>query len=161
MNKDNNADKFNTLKEIIEELRNINRDAALYLWGNFDEEDFQNRAKKNNGPLDFFSWYLHGEFDYWSLLNDKLKQVEKKVNLNDYETEDIDFTGCDPVIAVALKQNKSILCKTESGVLNIVNYAPNLYIDDLGCFYSSAEPIKKNKNRIPCKRSSQCNAILN
>ena len=68
MNKTNKANKFNTLKEVIEALDGVDRMAALYLWDNFDEKDFQYGGdvfysvdgdgalrKYSNGPLDFFS----------------------------------------------------------------------------------------------------------
>lgn len=156
MNKDS---KFNTLEEVMEALRSIDREAALYLWKNFDEEDFQQSAELNLGPLDFFSWHIHGDFD-WRSLNSKLKQSDidtmSKTNLDDYTTKDIDFIGCDPVIADALKQNKSILCKvwdTNDFIkkLNIVMYEKSgayPYITNNSGSYKNAEPIEKTKTEL-------------
>ncbi len=82
-------------------------------------------------------------------------------DLNEYVTQDIDFTGCNPVIAEAIKQNKSILCKTNCGdEQNIIHYKDSNcpYVDEFGDQYDSAEPIKKKKTELRVKdRSVLCN----
>lgn len=171
MSKLNKTNKFNTLKEVIEALGHIDRKAALYLWDNFDEDDFQHGAvdcigalcKDSVGPLDFFFWHTHNDFN-WSSLNKQLKQSDavNKTNLDDYTTKDIDFTGCDPVIAKALKKNKSILCKVrDEGEFyvqqyNIVSYRkgkPYPYETTGNNAYKHAEPIKKRKTEFRVKDS--------
>lgn len=174
MNKDNKISKFSTLKEVVEALKRIDKYAGLYLWGNFDEEDFQNGTKDfinisevagnprkyYKDPLDFFQWSLHEEFD-WYLLNKQLKQSDTvKINLEDYITKDIDFTGCDPVIAEAIKKNKSILCKVkdEGEFLvqqhNVVSYHKGKafpYVTTGHNVYKYAEPIQKTKTELRVK----------
>jgi hypothetical protein len=74
-----------------------------------------------------------------------------EANISDCITQDIDFTGCNPIIAEALKQNKSILCKTNCGdEQNITHYKKSNcpYVDEFGDQYDSAEPIKK-KDKNP------------
>lgn len=155
---------MNTLKEVIEALKPIDEKAALYLWDNFDEEDFQHGfgldlgalRKYSNGPLDFFDWSFNIGFDYWFSLNGQLEELstKNKINLEDYIANDIDFTDCHPVIAEALKQNKSILCKTNGGIERvIVHYKDSSwpYIDKFGDQHNYAEPIKKKKTETRVK----------
>lgn len=153
---------MNTLKEVIEALKPIDKKAALYLWDNFDEDDFQNGCRycdgalRNGsaGPLDFFDWSIDYVFN-WRQLNDSLKDMENnETSLKDYTTKDIDFSGCDPIIADALKQNKSILCKTNGGIEKvIVLYKDSSwpYVDQFGDQYNYAEPIKKPVTEIRVK----------
>jgi hypothetical protein len=177
MNKSNKPRKFNTLKEVVEALKNIDKCAGQFLLDKFDEEDFQNGTqdfrnilkvagnprKYSQEPLDFFLWCFHDEFD-WHLLNIQLKQTDtvNRINLDDYTTKDIDFTGCNPVIAEALKQNKSILCEvgdeimhlTQTKQCNIVSYRkdneyPYVTIHHNG--YKYAKPIKKTKTELRVK----------
>jgi len=42
---------------------------------------------------------------------DAIDKPEPEINLDDYYTKPIEYTGCDPVIAAALKQGLSIKCK--------------------------------------------------
>lgn len=153
---------MNTLKEVIEALKPIDKKAALYLWDNFDEDDFQNGCRYcdgalrngSTGPLDFFDWSIDYVFD-WRLLNDSLKDMENnETSLKDYTTKETDFTGCHPVIADALRQNKSILCKTYGGIEKvIVHYKDSSwpYVDRFGDQYDYAEPIKKTKTELRVK----------
>jgi hypothetical protein len=175
MNKSNKPRKFNTLKEVIEALKNIDKCAGQFLLDNFDEEDFQNGTqdfrnsrvagdprKYSQEPLDFFLWRLHDEFD-WNLLNIQLKHTDtvNRINLDEYTIKDIDYTGCNPVIAEALKQNKSILCEVRDEIMhtqtkqcNIVSYRegkPFPYITTCQCVYKYAEPIKKTKTELRVK----------
>lgn len=40
-----------------------------------------------------------------------ISKLKKEPNLSRYITEDKDYTGCHPVIAEVLRQNKNILCE--------------------------------------------------
>ena len=74
------------------------------------------------------------------------------MNLANYETGDIDFTGCHPVIAAALKKGLSIKCKVwdnECDVIcieNVIAFRKGFayeYICSFGNCFKHAEPIKK------------------
>ena len=70
-----------------------------------------------------------------------------------YITEDIDYTGCDPVIAAFLKDGKKVKCLcrdfTDGGVVDrwVIGYSANeksCYITDCGNF-RFAEPIEQKR----------------
>ena len=73
-----------------------------------------------------------------------------------YNTRPIDFTGCHPVIAEALKRGEAIECKvgdSEDSVHGkrkryITGYISGAYIMSSGVFWSHAEPIQRKARRI-------------
>ena len=81
--------------------------------------------------------------------------MNNDINLDDYETEDIDFTGCNPVIAAALKRGKNIKCigtmynnetpKEERIVERYCVNHPYPYGVKTGYNLKHAEPIKTKK----------------
>lgn len=82
-------------------------------------------------------------------------EARKKINLDNYDTKPMDFTGCDPVIERALSQGLMIKCKGECGVVRtVIGYDPR---DECYCTLEGAEgdswcqnlkPIPKVRKRI-------------
>ena len=72
-----------------------------------------------------------------------------------YNTRPIDFTGCHPVIAEALKRGEAIECKVwdsrrghDEGKCYVTGYEPGIYITSGGCKLDRAEPIPIKTRRI-------------
>jgi hypothetical protein len=158
---------MNTLKELVEALRGLDAGAADYIEEQFTVADFMSGAGDHCGvrafgvrafgPLDFFAWVEHPfrRFDEWRALNKSLKDIEreKTINLDDYTTKDIDFTGCNPVVAEALKRGLSIECKAGSPYnckCVITGYlAGNSYpYVSKNVLYPNVTPIKKKKSEV-------------
>lgn len=79
-----------------------------------------------------------------------------KTSLDDYETEPIDYTGCHPVIAKALKHGFGIKCSVDSSYdhMIIVGYVADAaypYKTSGTGNYGKAEPIKKKKTEVRVK----------
>jgi len=158
---------YKTLAEVVEALRGIDKGAALYIERHFDEHHFETKLLEG-GPLDFFAWSDHPYKPYseWLALNRELMELsreERGINLDDYETEPIDYTGCHPVIAEALKQNKSIRCKVflaaQKYTASVIAYNLNKrcpYVSENGCLYQSAKPIKRLKTETRVKGPVEC-----
>ena len=79
-----------------------------------------------------------------------------------YNTRPIDFTGCHPVIAEALKRGETIKCKVwDDGhpgeeVRYVVSYWSKIYISEGIVEWDRAEPIPRKTRRImPPERAIQ------
>lgn len=71
--------------------------------------------------------------------------------MDNYDTKPMDFTGCDPVIEQALKNNLMIKCRTEEIVGRyIVMYdaEDGTYRSDEGVWFNYARPIPKVRRRV-------------
>ena len=71
-----------------------------------------------------------------------------------YTTKPIDFTGCHPVIAEALKRGEAIKCKVwndghpREETRYVVSYWPKTYISEGVVVWDRAEPIPRKTRRI-------------
>jgi hypothetical protein len=71
-----------------------------------------------------------------------------------YNTRPIDFTGCHPVIAEALKRGEAIKCKVwddghpREETRYVVSYWPKTYISEGLVVWDRAEPIPRKTRRI-------------
>ena len=71
-----------------------------------------------------------------------------------YTTKPIDFTGCHPVIAEALKRGEAIKCRVWSDghpreeVRYVVSYWPKTYVSEGVVVWDRAEPISSKVKRI-------------
>lgn len=147
-----------TLKEVIKVVKDLGyKEKANYLEKTFTEKDFicgtndYTERQKKLGPLDFFQWGFHGNYFSWSKLNSILLEREEQTSLN-YKTEEIDYTGCHPVIAEALKNGKSIFCETPVGnISKIIAYDGSLYHAVNKRVFRFCEPIKKKKTETRVK----------
>ena len=74
--------------------------------------------------------------------------------MNKYNTKPIDFTGCHPVIAEALKRGEAIECKVrEDGYLDeavryVVSYWSKIYVSEGIVEWEHAEPIARKVKRV-------------
>lgn len=89
----------------------------------------------------------------------------KSAHTSEYTIEDIDYSGCHPVIADALKRGKKILCvySDEEGIFGdyktsnkryIVGYNNNLYVTENLCRWKHAEPVPNKKKITRIKKAS-------
>ena len=72
-----------------------------------------------------------------------------------YNTRPIDYTGCHPVIAEALKRGEAIECRVwdsrrgyDEGKCYVTGYVPGIYITSGGFKLDRAEPIPIKTRRI-------------
>lgn len=103
------------------------------------------------------------------------KEKDALICLGDYEIIDpssYDYTGCNPVIAEALKQGKHIKCVVSDNTLSnrmctnselvVVNYNPtDIYVyRTIGSRYRYAKPVKKVKTVTVVKPADEIVKIL-
>lgn len=101
---------------------------------------------------------LGASFTLWAP-EEELILKNPDISLEDYITEDMDFTGCHPVIAEALRKNKRIKCKVSDNdienatkVYYVFSYDPKRCKYKTGLFeWKYAEPIKKPEKVVIVK----------
>lgn len=160
-------------EKLVEEVRSIDDRAADWMVENTSPMLCSMReGKKYFGGcvLSFFCW---GEtkygYYYWRLI-DKILQMNREAfgcaedPLKDYITEPIDYTGCHPVIAEALKALRAIECYVWDA--NVADRRTRtVYAYDSTCGlpyrtsnfgpYRNAEPIPKKKTETRVKSAPE------